>query len=370
MTLTSPVYSVQPQFWRNFFAFLCIILGSKALAQPLGAEKELFTYRIQPNDTLIKLAEDYTLNANNWQLLQELNHVEDPYKLPIGKIISIPFSLIPVRPSTGTLVHSQGQVQINGAPASLNDLVRSGDMLSTGINSFATIELEDNSSISLPANSALLFKQINQFERVPLSDVIFELTDGALETQAAPEGQGVGRYEIHTPVSITGVRGTRLRVSSTDNQSRTELLQGRAHIEADTLAPHMLRAQQGAALDEHGHLQVTELLAAPTIQSMQTTHGGAQITLEPMPKAQYYHIQITSDPKGQNIISHQQFTEPEFYLAPVQSGTHYAFIRAVDEQNFMGLNTVVDFPGRRVLLSGDGKPVRTAYGLTVFSGAQ
>lgn len=342
---------------------------SLVMAQPQGAEKELFTYRIQPNDTLIKLAENYTLDAGNWQVLQELNHIEDPYKLPIGKIISIPFSLIPVRASTGVLVHRQGQVLINGVTAATEDTVQSGDTLSTGANSYATIELEDESTISIPAQSSLLFKQINQFVGVPLSDVIFELNDGALETQAAPDGRGVGRYEVHTPVSITGVRGTKIRVSSSRTQSRTELVQGQAHIEAEAIQPRMLQARQGAALDEQGRLLVVDLPAAPQIRTAQAVSGGLQVALEPDAQARYYHVQIASDPKGQHIIDHQQFDESEFSLSAVQAGTHYAFIRAVDEQGFMGLDTMIDFPGRRVLRSGNGQPVRTAFGLVVFSGA-
>jgi len=88
-----------------------------------------------------------------------------------------------------------------------------------------------------------------------------------------------------------------------------------------------------------------------------------------VPEARYYYVQISSDPQGQHIVHHQRFDEPEFSLSPVQAGTHYAFIRAVDEQGFMGLDTVVDFPGRQVLRSGSGQPVRTAFGLVVFSGA-
>src|SRR5690625_1724706 len=150
---------------------------SLVMAQPQGAEKELFTYRIQPNDTLIKLAEDYTLDAGNWQVLQELNHIEDPYKLPIGKIISIPFSLIPVRASTGVLVHRQGQVLINGVTAAAEDTVQSGDTLSTGANSYATIELEEKSSITIPAQSSLLCKHINKFVDVHLRGFVIDSTD-------------------------------------------------------------------------------------------------------------------------------------------------------------------------------------------------
>jgi|GEM_PF-382653 len=358
---------LRPVFYQGlflFFGFLFVCIS--AFAQPMGADGDMFTYRVQANDTLIKLAEQYTLDGNNWTILQEINHVEDPYRLPIGKVIKIPFSLIPVQPSTAHLVHLHGQVRLNDAPAALNATIQAGDTLSTAQNSFATLELQDGSSLSLPAETQLYFQQINQFVGVPLSDVIFVLEKGHIETNADPSGQGVGRYEIHTPVSVTGVRGTKMRVSSATDHSRTELLQGVAHIQGANLAPHLLQPQQGAALDSQGNLQLAHLLDAPELLHQQPGQGGVQLSFAPVPKAKYYLAVITADEAGHHIIGHQQSETPDFVLRPLQAGPHYAFIRAVDANDFMGLDTVIEYPGRRVLLDRSGQPVRTAFGLVVF----
>jgi len=87
-----------------------------------------------------------------------------------------------------------------------------------------------------------------------------------------------------------------------------------------------------------------------------------------MDAATHYVAIVTADPEGQQIIGQQESTEPFFDLPVYRAGTHYAFIRAVDTHGFMGLDTVIDYPGHRVLLDGSGQPVRTRFGQAVLSG--
>jgi len=355
-------------YWFTLFFFVFVFVLPAAQAQPMGAQGEQFSYRVQPEDTLIDLAQQFTLNADNWKTLQELNQIDDPYRLPIGKVLYIPFSLIPSEPSQAKFSHLQGQVYLNEQPATKEDTIRSGDIVRTQTNSFATILLDDQSNISLPEQSELHFQRLQRFAGLPINDVIFELRQGGLETTADPNHQGVGRFEVRTPASITGVRGTRLRVSLDQDISRTELLQGRAHIEAEQLAPHFLQAQQGALLDPAGQLTVATLLDAPVIVESTANQGGHKVRLEPLAQADHYAVLITSDAQGQHIIGQQRIKAPEFTLYPQQAGEHYAFIRAVDTNGFAGLDTQLSFAGRPVLVTRFGTPVRTEFVPVVFTG--
>lgn len=355
--------------WRGYFLFFCLFLFAlRAFAQPAGADQDMFTYRVQPNDTLSELSELYTRNTYNWPYLQSLNDIDDPKRLPIGKNLLIPFSLIPVQPTTAELIHVQGQVLLNDQPASVHSTIQTGDRLQTGHNSFATISLKDQSTLTLPENSRILFQQINEFQGTPISDVIFVLEEGTLETNADPEQRGVGRYEIHTPISVTGVRGTKMRVRANEQSTRTELVEGRAFMQGLQLAPQIIKPRHGAALDASGEFYVASLLEAPHIIDSDQTKGGLKVSLQPMDAATHYVAIVTADPEGQQIIGQQESTEPFFDLPVYRAGTHYAFIRAVDTHGFMGLDTVIDYPGHRVLLDGSGQPVRTRFGQAVLSG--
>lgn len=352
-----------------FHLLITLFICRLAFAHPMGADGDMFTYRIQPNDTLIDLASVYTLNEGNWKILQNINQIDDPTKLPIGKVLRIPFTLIPTKESYATLVHRQGQVFLNDEPINKGDLIKAGDTLRTNTHSFATILLEDDSSISLPENTELYFQQINQFVGIPIVDVIFELKNGSLETNVDPNDKGVGRYEIHTPVSVTGVRGTQMRINSAQQTSRTELIKGHAQVHTKSIKLHMLSSQQGAYVDDSGQLKVAHLPNAPKVISNEPSQGGRKIRIAPMNNAKAFLVQIATDPLGQRIISRNYTTENEFFLFPKQNGEHYAFIRAIDEQNFMGLDTLVQFPGRPILLTRDKQPVLSGFGQVIFVGS-
>src|SRR5690625_7917170 len=92
--VSHPAYLILLQgsflFCSRFF------MAQQSFAQPSGADQDMFTYRVQANDTLIDLAQRYTLEEDNGQILQSLNDVADPKRLPIGKTLVIPFSLIQI----------------------------------------------------------------------------------------------------------------------------------------------------------------------------------------------------------------------------------------------------------------------------------
>src|SRR5690606_24794352 len=121
----------------------CLSLPPTTVARPLGAQGNDFLYQVEPHDTLEQLARRYTLRAEHWPELQRLNQVEDPYRLPIGKVLRIPLSLIPEQPATATIVHVAGQVAADGRPVRPGDILRANQSLRSDAGSTATLQLED-----------------------------------------------------------------------------------------------------------------------------------------------------------------------------------------------------------------------------------
>ena len=91
-----------------------LLIQVDATAQPSGARGDDFIYRVVQNDTLINLSSRFTGTDSNWQLLQSLNQVADPYALQIGREIRIPFALIPEIEADGVITHRVGPTLING----------------------------------------------------------------------------------------------------------------------------------------------------------------------------------------------------------------------------------------------------------------
>lgn len=87
---------------------LALVPLSEPAAQPVGADGDDFLYRTLQGDTLLGLADRFTTTAANWTILQEINAVTDPTRLPIAKTIRIPFSLIPIVSASVQARHVSG----------------------------------------------------------------------------------------------------------------------------------------------------------------------------------------------------------------------------------------------------------------------
>src|SRR3546814_9896157 len=99
----------------------------------------------------------------------------------------------------------------------------------------------------------------------------------------------VGGCEIRSPVSITGVRGTQLRVHVNVQGSRSEVLEGVAGLNSQQAESTRLRQGQGAAVNRSGELQpVRPLLPAPALPAPERGGSGWQTSFPPIPGARSY----------------------------------------------------------------------------------
>jgi len=346
-------------------ACLLTIAPLLANAQPMGAQDDDFLYRVVKDDTLLELAERYTHSPNLWSFLRDHNAVDDPRALPIGKILRIPFRLIPERPSTARIVHIIGSVHANEQLLQVGRQLEEGHRLRTGPDSYVTLLLEDGSTMMLPGSSNIQVQRLRAFEGTGLIDAILSVENGALESIVAPEKNGVGRFEVRTPVTITGVRGTQLRVRSDDNGSQTEILDGQVQLQASAAAQTaVLRAGQGATTSPDGRMHAVQILpAAPTLSIPERTPQGWQVDVTPVPGAQVYLVRVASDPEGTRPWSAKLFDTPEaIHFSAPGAGTYYVLVRAVTASGLMGPDAAQPFEGRAVLISRDGQAIVTGYG--------
>jgi hypothetical protein len=332
-------------------------------AQPAGAEGENFLYRVRSGDTLIALSQTYTDNPSNWQALQSHNQINDQFSVPIGRLLKIPFALIPVLPSQATVGHLSGTVYENGGRLLAGATIAEGSTVRTDADGFATLNLEDGSDISIPAQSVLTVSRLRAFKNTGLIDAIITVDEGGLEAQVAPEQTGVGRFEIRAPVSVTGVRGTRLRVRVSPQGSQTELLSGAAQLDTKQNNHAALSANQGAAIDTEGRLLgVRTLLPAPKLSEPVRGGSGWMITAQPVEQAVAYLVRVSRDEEGTNLVYSKLFDTPEVSFNGRTSGQHYVFVRAVDKDGVMGQDASLAFESIVGLQTASGVSVLTGFG--------
>ncbi|MFT0545347.1 FecR domain-containing protein [Allopusillimonas ginsengisoli] len=347
-----------------------MLLPAPASAQPAGAQGENFIYLAQPGDTLGGVAQRFTETTGNWRTLQTLNNVSEPTQLQIGKAIHIPFSMIPEAPSQARVLHVQGTVTLDGRQLSIGDSVDEAGVIVSGDDSYATLQLEDGSTMSIPAGSSMNFERLRVFQGTRLTDSIIHINDGGLESQVAPEKTGVGRFEVRTPVTITGVRGTELRVRAGSQGSQTEVLEGRAELTTSGQQHQRkaaLHAGQGAVTDASGTLKgVRALLPAPELPAPERGASGWGLQFAAVPGAASYLVRVAGDENGSILYSSHIFPQPDVTFRAPGAGNFYVLVRAIDADGLQGADAAQPFPGQPVLNWGDGQPVMSGFGMSIM----
>lgn len=362
------LFYLQRNMLTIFTAFAFVFLSiTQAHAQPSGARDTDFIYRIAVGDTLIDLASRYTNSSENWRQLQTLNQIDDPYRLNIGRYLRIPFSMIPESPSQAQVIYLTGQATVNGKPLTIGHLVSEGDLLSTSPKGYITLALEDNSVSTVTASSTVRIERLRTFQGTGLLDAIFTMKQGSVESNVAPQNTGVGRFEIRTPISITGVRGTRLRVHANNQGVQTEVVQGAAQVGSGRFSDPAIPQGQGAALATDGRfLGVRPLLPAPQLEAIQRSPQGWQVPFTPVAQAHSYLVQVSADPDGTQVLSRQIQDSPPVSFSSPGAGEYYVIVRALDSDGVMGQDSRLAFQGQPVLQFGAGLPVSTGFGDTVL----
>jgi hypothetical protein len=196
-------------------------------------------------------------------------------------------------------------------------------------------------------------------------------------------------FEIRTPLSIMGVRGTEFRVgySSEDNAGQVEVLGGivQTRGSTDTKARPITKGL-GVPIDGDGKaLDIEQLLPPPAFESALATAGTQPsfvAKLTPIPLANYYVVDsantanLTGNRSSHNLLAPELFIprvtkQATFYqLTSVSAsglvGTerHYAFCAAPSDGKTARCSAMFDAP------LADGIPISFALSRTVDGAAQ
>ncbi|MFV0284509.1 MAG: FecR domain-containing protein [Castellaniella sp.] len=333
----------------------------------MGTRDNDFLYQVEPGDTLIRIAERYTLQTDNWSGLQRMNQVEDPFRLPIGMVIRIPLSMIPEQPATATVTHVVGQVTVDGRPLQLGEVLSAGQTLRSTDGGTATLQLEDQSLLMLPPDTTLEIQRLQTFQGTGLTDTQISIRQGTLESTVAPTGTGVGRFEVRTPATVTGVRGTRLRVHADASGSRLEVLQGGASIEGPSGGEQRVAPDMGASYDTRGQFLGKHSLLPPPMHLVLSRTNGQRLNFEPVPQAVSYIVRVALDPAGSRLESSHKAAGPGAPLGASSGGPRYVFVRGVDPFGIEGRDAVLAVDSLRTGLTvSDGSPVLTTDGAFVM----
>lgn len=342
---------------RGIALALPALLGGMAVpahAGPAGAQGADFIYVVEPGDTLIGLASRYMASEQGWRTLQRLNGVADPYRLVPGSRVRIPLSQIPEQAASARVVYVSGAVRANGRPVQVGMTLDEAARIETPAGGSATLELPDRTRITLPPATTVAVNRLRTFARSGLVDTVIRIDQGAAETRVAPAGGGVGRFELHTPMMVTGVRGTQYRVSADAGGSRSEVLQGRVGVSATRgtrARPAPDRAMTAAASIDAGYgigvsaggklSQPVALLPAPALLPPAETVLGPsfEAAWQPVPGAVGYRVRVARDAALSELVWSGTASGADAARVRVDGlpeGTLYLSVSAIDKHQLTG----------------------------------
>lgn len=120
-------------------------------------------------------------------------------------LLLLPWGLFAV---TGQVVYTEGDVSWrNGSEtrdAAIGDVIGAGDVITTGPNSLAVIDLANSTTLKLKEKTTLAIDSIGESTSV-------KLTAGGVFTSIARKL--TGRFSVNTQTAVAGVRGTEFFVA-------------------------------------------------------------------------------------------------------------------------------------------------------------
>jgi hypothetical protein len=377
--------------------------GGKSRSNPgrISTSKAGVIYNIAQDETLSVVANRFTGDSRNWQVLGTLNHIPNDRTVPVGTPILIPARLLLEKTAFATISAVHGDVSILGRDgaiiaADVGAAVPEGAMIATSAQGFITLTLKDGTyfSVTPASNLQLTLLRMQQFTERPRTSLTLE--KGRVSSTVTPFTKPETRYEVHTPLTAAGVRGTRFRVNFDGGKSFNEVLEGTVRVAPpgqNVVTQHAkdLPANYGAVVAVAGQTAAPVVLPDPPAiadgDSVQDrTPVRFTLTSPPQSKVRAFRVSVAKDAKGQDMVA--DLTIPAATgtdaagaaaaavarVPDLDDGHYYVFASSIDNNGLEGKPVFREFklkahplppfpiePGPKLRSSVDGKPVEVLF---------
>lgn len=312
----------------------------------VAASEAITVYRTRDGDTLGSLATRYMSGWRDVPILRSFNRLKDSSRVPVGVELRIPTRLLRSSPISLTASAVTGSVTRSGGagasrPLAKGDVVREGDTISTGANSFATLAQADGSRITLPSQTRLRVAILRQIVLGGAAESNFIIESGKGEMSVTPMRKPSDRFEIRTPAAVAAVRGTEFRVGYDPAKfvSTLEVLHGRVGESATDGGPSADIANGLAAQRPlGGERSILTLPPAPVLLPPDKIQFPLWLTLRvaaPHP-GWSYHFVLARDPDFVDVLAESVTSTGVARFDATPPGMLSAKITAIDEHGIEG----------------------------------
>ena len=312
-----------------------------------------YIHSAERGDTLLKLANRYLLNKADWQLFQKFNTISNPRAIPLGSKIRIPVSAMRVDPSPAEVIAASGPVTSTAGSISPGSKIKEGDKLTTGDTGFVTIKLADGSTMTVQPKSIVRMEAARQLANTGgVTDTVVRLDSGRVETSVAKQKNAAARYEIRTPTSNMGVRGTLFRVGADESgkKGQGEVVEGLVAVSGTTPSAGTkslaLTAGFGTFVEAgKPPSPPVALLPPPDVSALQAQFQTPDVAFafQPVPAAGSYRAQVAMDKEFTNLIANTSSTTSAVTFVNLPDGPLFLRVRGVDVNGLEGKDATHSF---------------------------
>jgi hypothetical protein len=342
--------------YKQLALLIGLLLGCSVFAQNKEGmdEPSVLVYKVKAGDSLSKLSSKYFIQPVNFDDIQKVNRLQSIDILKVGAEINIPRQLIKTSPSKATIMglSCATAIRVNQSPKPLNvgSVVTEGAVIEIPPECHASLLLEDGSVIRLPSSASLQITTLrkNALESAP--EVKLDLARGRIELDINKNRAKSTPFEVRTPLSIMGVRGTEFRVgySPDDNAGQVEVLGGIVQTRGSSDAnSRPITKGLGVPIDGDGKaLAIEKLLNAPVFQTAESTTGAQPsfvAKLTPVPLAGYYVATNANTANFNDIRSTQQLLAPELFIARLEKQATFYQLSSASESGLIGTERIYGF---------------------------
>jgi hypothetical protein len=342
--------------WKIASVLSLALLSAGSFAK--ADTSNMIVYEVKRGDTLIALSQQYLMRDSDYRLVQKANGVANPNLLSVGMKLRINRDLLKFQPASARIVSVRGNVTISqkgGTFAATNGLsVGEGATLRTSGASFATLQLDDGSRISLPSNSDVRIARLRKYLLGSSIDYDFDVGRGGVNTKVSPKS-GNDRYQVRTPKAVSAVRGTvfQSRIDEATGLDFAEVVEGGLAVGVSASNPLPIAAGSGLSVNATGDVKTEALLAAPEID------GAGKLQMKPKMRFDFgnvdaaaMRISLAYDAGFLDSFADANSTTGAAEFEGIEDGNYFVRFKSVSANGFEGYPATYAFKRRLNEVSG------------------
>jgi hypothetical protein len=333
----------------NYLQILVLSVSLFCVCASASAEA-MWRYTVRPGDSLIALANQHLINADDWRILQRLNHINDPYRLAIGSVLRIPLTMVKQRAASAQVTFVSGQAYWQQSanhwlPLEIGKQLGPGAVIATKEKSKVVIQFADGSTTNVDSNSRLSLDGLTLYSGGAMVDTKLRLQKGQIETNANPQHVKGNQLQVITPSAIAAVRGTHFRVTANEQETIQETLDGRVALNAAKQAVTVDKGYGSKAEKGKQPIPPVTLLPAVDTTHLHTQYQALPITfdLPQMEGVAGWVAKIATDSDFNQLVSEAEFNRNQLVFADVPDGQLYLKLCAKDNEGIVGYEAVHTF---------------------------